>query len=435
MRAAIIIAAALLVAACSARPLEDDASSGSGDASGDGDSGDGTTSSSSASGTDEGPSLEHCGDGVLDPGEECDDGNDVGADGCNVDCVASGSIRWSMQLDDVGCGLLAVDRQGGVFVSGTSEPSSYWVAHIVEPGEIVWQTPDGPLPAPLVGLSEGVLTGWKNLPSEGQGLVLAYDGAGMVRSETVLDAPSTEGLVFSRHARVAPGQDPVLVTHTELTGGTEQLTFLRFDFAGNMVDARVVAEGIGLQHGDHVAITNDGRVVLATDDHIWTYSPSGQLLWDETLPDTHYLHDLDSSSDGSLYAVSDHFESAEGRLTLLVERHSENGSVENSWVHEGTNEGDHGIDALLAVDGRDDVLVAGKYLDEIENAITELRLVKYSSEGEPRWSQSWETSRGHSSGALDPKALATAPTGDAVLAFMDPTEEHHERCHIVVVAP
>jgi len=29
----------------------------------------------------------YCGDGVVDPGEQCDDGNDVGGDGCENDCV------------------------------------------------------------------------------------------------------------------------------------------------------------------------------------------------------------------------------------------------------------------------------------------------------------------------------------------------------------
>ena len=32
-----------------------------------------------------------CGDGVLDPGEECDDGNDVDGDGCESDCTLTGS--------------------------------------------------------------------------------------------------------------------------------------------------------------------------------------------------------------------------------------------------------------------------------------------------------------------------------------------------------
>ena len=28
-----------------------------------------------------------CGDGVVDPGEDCDDGNNVSGDGCEADCT------------------------------------------------------------------------------------------------------------------------------------------------------------------------------------------------------------------------------------------------------------------------------------------------------------------------------------------------------------
>ena len=31
--------------------------------------------------------LPNCGDGVLDPGEECDDGNNDDGDGCDADCT------------------------------------------------------------------------------------------------------------------------------------------------------------------------------------------------------------------------------------------------------------------------------------------------------------------------------------------------------------
>ena len=31
-----------------------------------------------------------CGDGILDPGEECDDGNNVDGDGCSADCTIEG---------------------------------------------------------------------------------------------------------------------------------------------------------------------------------------------------------------------------------------------------------------------------------------------------------------------------------------------------------
>ena len=37
-----------------------------------------------------------CGDGVVEGDEECDETNRVDGDGCNTDCVRSGSVRWSV---------------------------------------------------------------------------------------------------------------------------------------------------------------------------------------------------------------------------------------------------------------------------------------------------------------------------------------------------
>ena len=97
------VSAVLVIAGCSSDP----ALGGSGDGSGT-DSSDGTsapetgdegntsdaTSEADAEAEDEdtdedtGPSEPYCGDGNLDPGEECDDGNDNGFDGCLADCTA-----------------------------------------------------------------------------------------------------------------------------------------------------------------------------------------------------------------------------------------------------------------------------------------------------------------------------------------------------------
>ncbi len=39
-----------------------------------------------------------CGNGQVEGGEDCDDGNDVDGDGCNVGCIPSGSVLWSVRV-------------------------------------------------------------------------------------------------------------------------------------------------------------------------------------------------------------------------------------------------------------------------------------------------------------------------------------------------
>lgn len=105
---------------------------------------------SSSSGGDGEPKVpETCGDNVLDPDEACDDGNAIDEDGCNADCVVSGSLLWSW-----------MPPKGETFRAAEFSPSdALWVATEVDaqisvrlfdstgqPGEIV-SVPGLPPPA------------------------------------------------------------------------------------------------------------------------------------------------------------------------------------------------------------------------------------------------------------------------------------------------
>lgn len=69
-----------------------------------------------------------CGNGDVDEGEQCDDGNDVDSDGCNVDCVVSGSTIWELEHDvdgfeDAARGV-AIAADGRVVVVGETREST-----------------------------------------------------------------------------------------------------------------------------------------------------------------------------------------------------------------------------------------------------------------------------------------------------------------------
>jgi cysteine-rich repeat protein len=152
----------------------------------------GATTSASASSTSTGtPSS--CGNGALDAGEECDDGNSADDDGCDSDCIVECACMTcfkgsqlqpvcyqyvetaaSRALGDAacaawcadGCGLAQVHDQeelsaidAGIHSFGALGPSRIWVAGLrVAAGRLDFIWPDGtslPVDSPLWFPMEG----------------------------------------------------------------------------------------------------------------------------------------------------------------------------------------------------------------------------------------------------------------------------------------
>lgn len=57
-----------------------------------------------------------CGDGYVDPGEPCDDGNAEVDDGCNSNCERTGVVQWTVEFDG---GAAKDDSFSGAVVDGT----------------------------------------------------------------------------------------------------------------------------------------------------------------------------------------------------------------------------------------------------------------------------------------------------------------------------
>jgi cysteine-rich repeat protein len=97
--------------------------------------------------------VEPCGNGVVDEGEDCDDGNDINGDGCNNDCRFSHELQWS-QVYDGGNGddcaeAVAADSAANVVAVGWTTASSgmadIWVRKYDADGNELWtRTVDGP---------------------------------------------------------------------------------------------------------------------------------------------------------------------------------------------------------------------------------------------------------------------------------------------------
>ena len=91
----------LFAVACGTNVAHGDAESSSSDDSG-------TEGDDASSGSDD--PREYCPNGVVDPGEECDDGNDLDGDGCNRDCFPSAQELWSHDVSGGSLRHLGIHR-------------------------------------------------------------------------------------------------------------------------------------------------------------------------------------------------------------------------------------------------------------------------------------------------------------------------------------
>ena len=76
-----------------------------------------------------------CGNGDMDPGEECDDGNDVNGDGCQNDCTTTGGETvWTVEIPEHGLARGATALPGGGFAIVTAGS----LQRFDTDGQLVW---------------------------------------------------------------------------------------------------------------------------------------------------------------------------------------------------------------------------------------------------------------------------------------------------------
>ncbi|MFY0538706.1 myxococcus cysteine-rich repeat containing protein [Nannocystis pusilla] len=194
-----------------------------------------------------------CGDGQLDPGEVCDDGNPLDGDGCNIDCDVSGRLLWQRLSGATGRDTyhdVVALPDGRIFVGGAVHPAG------------------GTQDRWLLGLDPTGAPTWERRLDAGdaieQALAVAADEAGLYAAGSIA------------------GDDD------------HDLWIGRFALDGAMLWEDTVSSGLGPDLAtDLTLLPSAGMVVagrLATDvgPALWlrSYSQSGQVQWTQTVAPT-----------------------------------------------------------------------------------------------------------------------------------------------------
>lgn len=295
-------------------------------------------SSGADSGDDssEGPNPEGCGNGVLDPDEDCDDGNQTNADGCNVDCQDSGKLLWD---DTIGSGFgfvedgmaVAASADGTVFVAGygtdAAEARDVWIRRYAAGGEPLWtQTYAG--------------AGGGN--DEIRGLLL--DGSGNLFA-TGYESTASTGLDAWLRNYNLQGAEVWTRTYNGPASTTDVFHSASFDASGNLVV------------GGYQGVTGEAADVL-----LRKYSPEGDVLWTRTYAGGNggndLIWDVATSTAGHLYVAGYETGTTGEGLNAWLAKYDTDGNVVWTRAYNGAASLD---DYFIGVEvvGDDDVVVCG----------------------------------------------------------------------------
>lgn len=262
-----------------------DPSADGGDAEAEGDDG----------AVDESGTAITCGDGVLDEGERCDDGNGEPGDGCESDCTRTpGWMLWEQFADGAGdddaARAVTVSADGEILVVGSMQTAGddVWLRslstdgrvledHLVDLGDdeigtAVAIVPDGTVyvAGAEFGTDAAVL-----LRREG-GELLPMDGAPVdLTTSTVLASPTAEGFVLVTHSG---GFDTLAATVRRHDGGGMVIA--------DLVQSTGVFMGVAIPGPDGGTILGGGSFGgMGTASTVWLTSlgSDGAAQWTSTM--------------------------------------------------------------------------------------------------------------------------------------------------------
>lgn len=348
----------------------------------------------------------HCGDAIQQADEACDDGDQTNGNGCNIDCIVSGTVLWSRIVDgpahvlDFG-NAVAIDDDDAIYAVGSIDQTTGWIRRYDAEGTEDWtQTfvgPNSARPAPraaawggapelhIVGtqhtdadptetawfrrftsddMSDGSFN-WNNPAGEDHravGIAVNDDGQTFVFGDTYRPDLGQGWNLWLRKLDADGGE---MWTQSYDTGDSDYAGGVAVDGEGNVIAA--------------------GWVGTATEsDNVWLrkYSTEGGTLW------TRSYNDPGDCSDQAFGVAVDVDDSVVIAGTtcgdIFVRKYGSDGSVE--WHDTDDGGGPLEWGASIRTDAQKAIVVVGTQHDSLQRAWVR----KYSSEGQELWTYSYE---------------------------------------------
>jgi cysteine-rich repeat protein len=247
-----------------------------------------------------------CGNGMLDPGEVCDDGNRIAGDSCHPQCVDPGTPAWTATYDgevhdeDRGFGVAVDPGADAIYVTGlTVVDGTDWDILVqrwrLETGTLVWTRA-------FDGGALGVDTG-EHVAVDSRGNIVV---AGVITTDT-------RGTDAWLAKFTADGEELWTVTHDE-AGGDDK------------------AGGVAILDGDVIVTTGHVEADGRTDAWIQRWDPDGGPLGDAVrVGESGFNDGIDIIARGDEYQVTGQLNDATDGPAVWTAVFAANGTLR--WEH------------------------------------------------------------------------------------------------------
>ncbi len=408
------------------------------------------------------PPEPECGNGYLEPGEQCDDANLVDGDGCDSLCQIPCGMLWEASIPSPAEDVLpvvvdiAVGPEGEIVVAGltdaqTSEvDNDIWLGVWSSAGEPLWSgsydivedLDDSPA-AVAIGPGGEVYLSATLQAADGTDIwVGRYDATGTEVWSTTFDSPITGSKDVATGMAITPAGNPLVAGHMRVADGDTDLWIAELspddgsELWSTAWSGAVAENGYSLDKGGPVAVAPDGTIWATAieyvafdtfDVHVLSFDSSGTLLgdWapqaDVDVAHNHSPDEIAVQADGSVYFLISRLGAGATFWLHRLDPDAGGASGEIAWVREMPSFVDIGEDwvangVAAAPDGN---VFVGGYLhrDEKEDAWYEGWMHRLEPSGDSLCATRHE---GVGTTIVRPNLLVTAigatPTGELVAA-------------------
>ena len=363
-----------------------------------------------------------CGNGELDPDEDCDDGNTLDLDECSSTCELPGATRWEhfyhgpLMDRDEGFGA-AIDEMGNVYATGwetvgpddTGDDLDILLRKHSPTGEALWTRNYDGLTIATIEQGRAIVA------TPGGGVIMlasdysapTYDGIDIRLMRIDGDGETVFDVIYAGPANLSDSASALALDEAKgrvFVGGQQDLDAVDsaawvgvFDSStGQLQNERLLTDfGGGLLTGvSELALLDDGRLGLV--GRVYFELDNNADAWVGVMDDSFQLAWEDSIDVNGGFDVSSGVAAITGGLVICA---TVEGDSDDMWVRRYTLEGqevwtdvfdgpmglrDNCVD--LVVDDVDNITVVGRTAIEATNPPTwSPRVAKYDPDGNLAW--------------------------------------------------